>query len=58
MSIFKVKRTKQGSSTLTETRRTSKGTVKTSTSRSYKTANGTTVSRNLSTGKTKTRKMW
>ena len=58
MSFFKIKRTKQGSSTLSESRRTSKGTVKTSTNRSYKTANGTTVTRNVSTGKTKTRKAW
>ena len=58
MGFFTVKRTKNNKTTLSESRKTSKGTVKSSTTTSYKTANGTTVSRNLSTGKTRTRKSW
>lgn len=47
----------QGSQKLTESRRTHSGTVKTSTTRSYKSGNSRTTI-NLSTGKTKRTKLW
>lgn len=57
MKIFQTKRTKQGTSTLSENRRTKSTGVKTSTTRSYKSGNSRTTI-NLSTGKSRKTKLW